>query len=338
MRHEKIWVNCIVCNCKFQIHYCFLGIKKYCSKECGKIGFSRNLILAHKRKKWGFEKNFIPWNKGSNIKIGGNGFKKGNIPWNLGMEGFRKGHIVNEETRKKISLNGKGKNKGKHSSVKTEFRKGNIPINKGKDLSFLYGNEKAQIISRKISLGNKRREHIKYGKRKKYFCLKCGKEFESLVCQYKSHKFCSKECSRKFKSEFRRLLNFQLNPQIPTSIEIKIHNFLKELKIDFFIHKYIFESCEVDILIPSLNMIIECDGDYFHCNPKKYSADFVRFPNSLKIENRITACEIWEKDNIRNQQLLKKGYNILRLWESDIRKMDLNQFKELLESNNRILT
>jgi hypothetical protein len=37
------------------------------------------------------------------------------------------------------------------------------------------------------------------------------------------------------------------------------------------------------------------------------------------------------------KELIESGYNLLRLWERDIRKMDLNQFKGLLESNNRIL-
>ena len=331
IRKKKICINCIICGNKFYVCPCFLRVKKYCSKECSKIGFSQNLSLAHKRKEWGFDGK-IPWNKGNHIKTNDEGFKKGHIPWNLGLEGFGKGHIVSEETRKKIALKNRINNKCKRFSPKTEFKNGHISMNKGKNLESLYGIEKAQIISKKISLKNKQRKHIKFGKRKIFFCKECGKEYERLVCINKTRKFCSKECSKKYRSRIRRLMNIQLNPQNPTSIEIKIHNFLKELNIDFFVHKYIYESCEVDIFISSLNLIIECDGDYFHCNPKKYSADFVRFPNSKEEKDKIIAKVIWEKDNIKTRQLLEKGYNVLRLWECDIRKMDLNEFKRLLNS------
>jgi very-short-patch-repair endonuclease len=62
---------------------------------------------------------------------------------------------------------------------------------------------------------------------------------------------------------------------------------------------------QCDILIPDINLVIEVDGDYWHKYP---------------IGNDI--------DHIRTSELLSKGFKVLRLWEFEIRAMDLNKFKE----------
>jgi G:T-mismatch repair DNA endonuclease (very short patch repair protein) len=121
-------------------------------------------------------------------------------------------------------------------------------------------------------------------------------------------------------------------PVKDTYIEIKIQGFLKELGIEFFTHNYIkiTNAYQCDILIPiqkgiEQETIIECDGDFFHCNPEKYSEDFVRFPNG---SDKRKAKDIWERDKIRVKQLEEKGYKIIRLWESEIRVININKFKE----------
>jgi len=95
-----------------------------------------------------------------------------------------------------------------------------------------------------------------------------------------------------------------------TTIEIKIQNFLKQLKIEFFTHQYMKEiehGYQCDILIPSLNLVIECDGDYWH-----------KYPIGREI------------DRIRTSELINNGFKVLRLWECEIRAMRLNKFKEVL--------
>ena len=97
-------------------------------------------------------------------------------------------------------------------------------------------------------------------------------------------------------------------PTKDTSIEIKVQNFLKQLGIEFFTHQYmkqIKHGYQCDILIPSMNMVIECDGDYWHKYP---------------VGNDI--------DHIRTFELLSKGFKVLRLWEFEIKAMDLNDFKK----------
>lgn len=102
----------------------------------------------------------------------------------------------------------------------------------------------------------------------------------------------------------------QIFPVKDTKIEVKIQMFLKELGYNFFTHQYIKEiehGYQCDILIPALNLIIECDGNYWH-----------NYPIGKEI------------DNIRTKELIKKGFKVLRLWEHDINQMTINQFGLLL--------
>jgi very-short-patch-repair endonuclease len=100
----------------------------------------------------------------------------------------------------------------------------------------------------------------------------------------------------------------QVLPIRDSSIEIKIQNFLKQIGINFFTHQYIKEiehGYQCDILIPSMNLVIECDGDYWH-----------KYPVGREI------------DNIRTSELLQKGFGVLRLWEHEINEMSLDDFKK----------
>ena len=57
--------------------------------------------------------------------------------------------------------------------------------------------------------------------------------------------------------------------------------------------------------------MIEFNGDYWHCNPELYDADFY---NKRK---QMTAKEIWEYDKKKTQAAEKKGYTVLTIWESE---------------------
>ena len=102
----------------------------------------------------------------------------------------------------------------------------------------------------------------------------------------------------------------QILPVKDTKIEVKIQNYLRELGIEFFTHQYmkIPHGYQCDILIPYLNLVIECDGDYWH-----------KYPIGRDI------------DNIRTKELIEKGFKVLRLWEFEIKEMSISEFKGKLE-------
>ena len=64
-----------------------------------------------------------------------------------------------------------------------------------------------------------------------------------------------------------------------------------------------------DIFIPSLNLIIEFNGDYWHCNPNKYDKDYYHIIKQKKSK------DIWEEDQIRVDNIKKNGYNLEVIWE-----------------------
>lgn len=58
-------------------------------------------------------------------------------------------------------------------------------------------------------------------------------------------------------------------------------------------------------------LIIEFNGRYWHCDPRKYDPDYVH--GVMK----ITAAEIWERDAYKIKLAESRGYNIITVWEDD---------------------
>ena len=117
----------------------------------------------------------------------------------------------------------------------------------------------------------------------------------------------------------------QIFPLKDTSIEVKIQNFLKQLKIEFYTHSWRNEikyKYRCDILIPvqegiTQKIVIECDGDYWHGNPE--IKNFMEYPKHSR-EQRILDFE-------RTNQLEEKGFRVIRLWGSKIKVMEVNDLR-----------
>lgn len=57
-------------------------------------------------------------------------------------------------------------------------------------------------------------------------------------------------------------------------------------------------------------ILIEFLGDYWHANPREYSASDI-------VHHSLTAADIWLHDSIRCAVLEKAGYTVYEIWESD---------------------
>jgi G:T-mismatch repair DNA endonuclease (very short patch repair protein) len=139
------------------------------------------------------------------------------------------------------------------------------------------------------------------------------------------------ENTRKFMSEklkeTRRL--GKLTSVIVSKKEKEILKEIKKMGFDVIgSHKVDTKIC--DIYIPSLNLIIEYNGDYWHCNPKKYNSNYFNKKKSKY------AWEIWEYDKNKLELIKNNGYTLEVIWESDFKNNNkiINHIIEKYVTNN----
>ena len=225
---------------------------------------------------------------------------------------------------------------GRHLSEETKLKIKNIALNnpnygmRGKHHTE-ESNEKNRISHLGKQASNKTKEKMRLSQelRKdknkywlgKHFTInmkeKIGRANKGKIVTMETRKKISKTLigHRQSKETIKKICEarkVQIFPLQDTSIEVKIQKFLKQLNISFFTHQYIKEiehGYQCDILIPSMNLIIECDGDYWH-----------KYPVGRDI------------DRIRTKELINNGYRVIRLWENEIKVMEINDLKTKLES------
>lgn len=95
------------------------------------------------------------------------------------------------------------------------------------------------------------------------------------------------------------------------TIEEKVASILSSLNVPYE-QQVPIDKYTVDFLI-NQKYIVECYGDFWHCNPHQYTSSYF---NKGK---KKTAEEIWERDMQRKEHFEKLGYKFLCLWERDIR-------------------
>ena len=105
-----------------------------------------------------------------------------------------------------------------------------------------------------------------------------------------------------------------------TSIELKIHDLLNNNNIVFVAgHPIGFYVC--DIYVPIANLVIECQGDYWHGNPRKYN------DSNLNLIQRKNI----RRDRAKTTYLKNRGFNHIDIWEYDIR-FDFDKVNQIILS------
>lgn len=108
---------------------------------------------------------------------------------------------------------------------------------------------------------------------------------------------------------------------------LKLH--FSDIEEEFLIQNPETKRCfSFDIKIK--NFLIEVNGDYWHANPKLYSADDI----IRKRNNSESVKETWKKDLIKKETAESMGFKVLYIWEYDA-KIDLdseiNRIKEIIK-------
>jgi G:T-mismatch repair DNA endonuclease (very short patch repair protein) len=105
--------------------------------------------------------------------------------------------------------------------------------------------------------------------------------------------------------------------------ETKVYELLDNIGVKYEKQFEIDGKFVVDTFIPDVNLIIQCDGDYWHGNPTV-------FPNPSKSQ---IARQLLDRKQDK-YVLDVKGYKVFRIWELDFKhhksKVE-NELRELLE-------
>jgi len=111
--------------------------------------------------------------------------------------------------------------------------------------------------------------------------------------------------------------------------EDEILETLKLLNIES-IPNFLLEGKIFDIYVPKFNLLIEYNGDYWHCNPLKYLKDYFNH------KKQKTAQEIWDYDQNKLDLAKNNGYICEVIWETDYKQnknVILNLIKTYGEPN-----
>lgn len=112
-----------------------------------------------------------------------------------------------------------------------------------------------------------------------------------------------------------KLRNNRLNQVFPlfdTRPERTLKKLLNELQIEFIQHHLVDlgeHSYQCDFYIPSMNLIIEADGIYWH-----------KYPDLRPI------------DKLRNKLISMVGVKLLRIWEHEVDKLDVGLLSNILQT------
>jgi very-short-patch-repair endonuclease len=105
----------------------------------------------------------------------------------------------------------------------------------------------------------------------------------------------------------------------PSKLEERLGNMLRELGVKYEAQVLIKPKFIVDFLIGGL--IIEADGDWWHGHP--------RFEPLLDRQIRQKS-----RDAARNAYLTRVGYQVVRIWESDL---TIDWLREVIDDNRDII-
>ncbi len=212
------------------------------------------------------------------------------------------------QRNQKISAALKGKKKSKeHNKKNSESHIGQVAWNKGQK-----GYGAGRILSKETrNLMSKNRKGKNLGQK----AWNKNKTMEESFGEQKAEELKEKISKQTkiamqdpiIRKQIREARAKQIFPLNDTSIEIKVQDFLKQLGIEFYTHQHLSEiehAYQCDILIPAMKLVIECDGDYWH-----------NYPEGKEI------------DHLRTYELQKAGFRVIRLWEREIKQMEVQDLK-----------
>ncbi len=131
----------------------------------------------------------------------------------------------------------------------------------------------------------------------------------------------------------KRALKQYASGKFPKQTNTKPERIMKKLLIDVgfienkdFIHQYnLYNKFSLDFCFPSKRLIIECDGDYWHWNPKLHDINDIKSDFIKKNLRKDKAKEAYIK------KIDNSSWTLLRFWDSELSKNPEKCINKVLE-------
>lgn len=191
-------------------------------------------------------------------------FRKGQVPWNKGITG-KDSHMYGR----------------RHTLGKQAWNRGLTRSKDGRVAQPWLGKARSEETKRKISNSHKKSGHMPP---------------KEVRARGKKHPNYGKPIMALSLLRLGALNSRKkLALRNPTNIEIVVDKFLSGSGVDYESQRPIDNRYLVDFFVPSKNLVIECDGEYWH-----------------------SLAGTRKKDALENAYLKKQGYNLIRISERDI--------------------
>ena len=103
--------------------------------------------------------------------------------------------------------------------------------------------------------------------------------------------------------------------------------YIQELRINFTERKEYRDFRAYDFAFGKV--ILELNGDFFHANPKIYKAEDIITIRHVP----HTAQSIWNDDEVKRRLAESRGYQVVYLWECDMKKMSDEELFNWIKKN-----
>lgn len=151
--------------------------------------------------------------------------------------------------------------------------------------------------------------------KKTYTCQTCSNTFTKSASHEKfgTIKYCSVNCCNtnpEFLANLTQLRIAQSKNKDPNNLEKLGYKLLQEFGHAYIPQYTINNKFTVDAYIPTLNTVIQFDGDYWHGNP-------IKFKSTDKRQSKRMALDISQDAYLR-----KLGIKVVRVWESAFKDIE----------------
>jgi very-short-patch-repair endonuclease len=143
-------------------------------------------------------------------------------------------------------------------------------------------------------------------------CPVCEKDFETPASI--AWTCCSRECATQLRRDdpveverVRRMQHDLMVSKVPTKPEEALYRYMDEVfgPEEWFPQAYVLGRWTVDAWVPSLNLVVQADGDWWH-------------GWSEKSRSNATVRANMGRDQGQNHYLEKIGWPYIRLWEHEL--------------------